>query len=174
MIVKTPSGIEYCEFSVDESLLKIKLIKPGCTVTLDRKVIPDLKNFLDSLEPPGKNSVEQKVSSQKNFLRIKLLNNQFDLVANFFYTARTVSFLQQFSLYSPSIPYPLCQSLSGSVSFPQHSQKYTKKVVFSLYFSTNSCILVLLNENGSDSRPLFGYNTFQEISWIQLVYLSRS
>ena len=52
MIVKTPSGIEYCEFSVDESLLKIKLTKPGCTVTLDRKVIPYLKNFLDSLEPP--------------------------------------------------------------------------------------------------------------------------
>lgn len=63
MIVKTTSGVEYCEFSVDESLFKIKLIKPGYTVTLDRKVIPDLKNFLDSLEPPGKNSVEQKVSS---------------------------------------------------------------------------------------------------------------
>ena len=52
MIVKTPSGIEYCEFSVDESLFKIKLIKTGYTVTLDRKVIPDLKKFLDSLEPP--------------------------------------------------------------------------------------------------------------------------
>ena len=52
MIVKTPSGIEYCEFSVDESLFKIKLIKTGYNVTLDRKVIPDLKKFLDSLEPP--------------------------------------------------------------------------------------------------------------------------
>ena len=52
MIVKTPSGIEYCEFSVDESLFKIKLIKTGYTVTLDRKVIPDLKKFMDSLEPP--------------------------------------------------------------------------------------------------------------------------
>ena len=60
MIVKTPSGIEYCEFSVDESLFKIKLIKPGYTVTLDRKVIPDLKKFLDSLEPP-----EEKTPGEK-------------------------------------------------------------------------------------------------------------
>jgi hypothetical protein len=51
MIVKTPSGIEYCEFSVDESVFKIKLIKSGCTVNLDRKVIPYLKKFLNLLEP---------------------------------------------------------------------------------------------------------------------------
>jgi hypothetical protein len=51
MLVKTPDGTDYCEFSVDDILLKIRMCKHGYTITLDRRVIPDLKKFLESLEP---------------------------------------------------------------------------------------------------------------------------
>lgn len=53
--VLKPDGEVYCEFSVDENHLVIRM--PGwdyaggpLRVYLDRKVIPDLKKFLETLE----------------------------------------------------------------------------------------------------------------------------
>ena len=53
--VVKPNGEVYCEFSVDEKHLTIRV--PGwdygggpLKVHLDRKVIPDLKKFLETIE----------------------------------------------------------------------------------------------------------------------------
>ena len=51
--VYRPDGTLYCNFSVDSDFLLIKMNVVGCynpiTVRLDKKVIPVLKNFLESL-----------------------------------------------------------------------------------------------------------------------------
>jgi hypothetical protein len=57
MKVIKPNGEVYCEFSVDENCIYIEF-KPGYKLSLDRKVIPDLKKFLESIEPEKKHLIE--------------------------------------------------------------------------------------------------------------------
>ena len=54
MRVVKPNGEVYCEFSADDNVFYIHL-KGGYKVYLDRKVIPDLKKFLETLEPAPEN-----------------------------------------------------------------------------------------------------------------------
>ena len=57
-VVKRPDGSPYCELYVGDEYFKIMFLKntgiDGYVVTMDRKVIPDLKKFLESLEPSEK------------------------------------------------------------------------------------------------------------------------
>ena len=59
MKVFKPDGTVYCEFSVDHNMFYIHL-KDGYKVCLDRKVIPDLKKFLESLEEAPENKKWEK------------------------------------------------------------------------------------------------------------------
>lgn len=59
MNVVKPNGEVYCEFSADDNMFYVHL-KDGYKVCLDRKVIPDLKKFLESLEPAPKNKKWKK------------------------------------------------------------------------------------------------------------------
>ena len=51
-----PDGVPYCNFSVSEKLFTIGMLEGsdlgGYDIHLDVKILPVLKKFLDSLEPP--------------------------------------------------------------------------------------------------------------------------
>ena len=60
MICKKPDGTPYCEFSVTEHQFKISFLSGtmnGYKIHMDRKVIPVLKKFLESLEVENSNSL---------------------------------------------------------------------------------------------------------------------
>jgi len=54
-VIKRPDGSPYCELYVDDKYFKIMFFRgtglDGYVVSMDNKVLPDLKKFLESLEP---------------------------------------------------------------------------------------------------------------------------